>query len=83
MRISAQGNGIRPIFQQVAAGGDRETAPAAGADNGLVLADLRGRSYRDPLWSDLLDQLTFSSGEELRLALFECAYKTGATGRGR
>ena len=56
----------------------RETAPAAGADNGLVLADLRGRSYRDPLWSDLLDQLTFSSGEELRLALFECAYKTGA-----
>lgn len=56
----------------------RETAPAAGEDNGLVLADLRGRSYRDPLWSDLLDQLTFSSGEELRLALFECAYKTGA-----
>ena len=56
----------------------RETAPTSGADSGLVLADLRGRDYQDPMWSDLLDQLTFSDNEELRLALFECAYKTGA-----
>lgn len=56
----------------------REAAPAAGADSGLVLADLRGRSYQDPMWNDLLDQLTFSDEEELRLALFECAYQTGA-----
>lgn len=56
----------------------RETAPAAGADGSLVLADLRGRSYRDPMWNDLLDQLAFRSGEELRLALFQGAYQTGA-----
>lgn len=53
-------------------------APAMGMDSGLVLADLRGRSYPDPMWNDLLDQLTFSDGEELRQALFECAYQTGA-----
>lgn len=56
----------------------RETAPAIGADNGLVLADLRGKSYCDPMWNDLLNQLAFISAEELRLALFESAYKTGA-----
>ncbi len=32
--------------------------PVYGVDNGLSLADLRGRSYDDPLWDDLLDQLT-------------------------
>lgn len=55
----------------------REAAPVTGADGGLVLADLRGRSYWDPMWNDLLDQLTFHSGEELRLALFEGGYQTG------
>ena len=29
-----------------------------GADNGLELIDLRGRDYDDPMWDDLLDQLT-------------------------
>lgn len=29
-----------------------------GADNGLSLIDLRGKSYDDPMWNDLLDQLT-------------------------
>lgn len=56
----------------------RESAPAAGAEGGLVLADLRGRAYQDPMWNDLLDQLAFSDGEELRQALFACAYQTGA-----
>lgn len=56
----------------------REGAPAAGLDSGLVLADLRGRSYQDPMWDDLLDQLDYTDAEELRQALFECAYKTGA-----
>lgn len=56
----------------------RETAPASETDSGLVLADLRGKSYDDPMWGDLLDQLSFSDDEELRLALFECAYQTGA-----
>ena len=56
----------------------REAAPATEADSGLVLADLRGKSYDDPKWDDLLNQLSFSNDEELRLALFECAYQTGA-----
>jgi beta-glucosidase len=30
---------------------------ATGTDNGLVLASLRGRSYYDPIWDELLDQL--------------------------
>ena len=29
-----------------------------GAKNGLSLIDLRGKSYDDPMWNDLLDQLT-------------------------
>ncbi len=56
----------------------QETAPVSETNSGLVLADLRGRSYHDPMWNDLLDQLSFSNTEELRLALFECAYQTGA-----
>lgn len=54
------------------------TAPVTGEDSGLVLANLRGKSYHDPMWNDLLNQLTFADAEELRLALFEDAYKTGA-----
>ena len=33
--------------------------PTLGADNGLVLASLIGKSYDDPMWEDLLDQLTY------------------------
>lgn len=32
--------------------------PTLGADNGVVLADLTGLDYDDPLWEDLLDELT-------------------------
>ena len=32
--------------------------PVYGADNGLSLIDLRGKDYDDPLWEDLLDQLS-------------------------
>ena len=32
--------------------------PVYGQDNGLSLIDLRGKDYDDPLWEDLLDQLT-------------------------
>lgn len=55
----------------------RAEAPVTGAKNGIVLADLRGRSYYDPLWDLLLDQLDFSSPEQIRQALFEDAYHTG------
>jgi beta-glucosidase len=33
--------------------------PTLGASNGLKLADLTGKSYDDPQWDDLLDQLSF------------------------
>lgn len=32
--------------------------PVTGADNGLILADLRGADYDDERWDELLDQLT-------------------------
>ena len=35
-----------------------DAMPTTGAKNGLMLADLRGRSYDDPDWDKLLDQLT-------------------------
>lgn len=53
-------------------------APVTGAETGLVLADLRGRDYADPMWTLLLDQLTLDDPEELRLLLFQDAYQTGA-----
>lgn len=33
--------------------------PALGEDNGLKIVDMVGLDYDDPLWEDLLDQLTF------------------------
>lgn len=33
-------------------------AATTGADNGLVLADMKGLDYDDPLWDDFLDQFT-------------------------
>ena len=35
-----------------------DTQIVYGADNGLKLIDLRGRDFDDPLWDDLLDELT-------------------------
>ena len=32
--------------------------PVTGADNGMVLADLRGKSYDDEQWDKLLDQMS-------------------------
>jgi beta-glucosidase len=34
-----------------------EEMPTTNADNGLTLSDLRGKSYYDPMWDELLDQL--------------------------
>lgn len=33
--------------------------PVLGADNGLKLIDLMGKDFDDPMWDELLDQLTF------------------------
>ena len=34
---------------------DSVEMPTTGADNGLKLADMRGKDYDDPMWEDLLD----------------------------
>lgn len=39
--------------------------PTYGKDNGLVLLDMKGLSYNDPLWNDLLDQLTWEETVDL------------------
>lgn len=39
--------------------------PTTGADNGLTIRDMIGLDYDDPLWEDLLDQLTVSEMNNL------------------
>jgi beta-glucosidase len=39
--------------------------PTYGADNGLTLLDMKGLSYENPLWEDLLDQLTWDETVDL------------------
>ncbi len=39
---------------------DDDVMPTTGADNGVTLSDLRGLDYDDPLWDDLLDEMTVS-----------------------
>lgn len=38
--------------------------PALGVDNDLSIEDLRGLDYNDPLWENLLDQLTIEEMQE-------------------
>ena len=49
------------------------TAPTTGADNGIMLADLKGLDYDDPLWEDYLDQFTF---DEMKSLISHGAYIT-------
>lgn len=61
------------------------TAPKYGASNGLTLAMLRNGedriesgdtiAYNNPIWNDLLDQMTF---EEQATLVTRCAYQTPA-----
>lgn len=39
--------------------------PVTGADHGIELADLTGKDYDDPMWEQLLDQLTVEEMIEL------------------
>lgn len=55
-----------------------DNAPVTGAMSGLVLTDLRGKHYYDPMWDLLLDQLDYNNTEEIERCLFEAAYQTGA-----
>ena len=47
--------------------------PVTGADNGIMLADMRALDYDDPQWEDFLDQLTF---EEMRDLVAYGGYQT-------
>lgn len=47
--------------------------PVTGANNGLSLINLRGLDYDDPLWIDLLDQLT---PEDMMAVILNGAYHT-------
>ena len=38
---------------------DGSAMPVYGEQNGLTIAMLRGLEYKDPLWDDLLDQMTY------------------------
>ena len=52
---------IRDLQQQRYQPVEDKTAemPVLGADNGLKLVQLMGKDYDDPMWDQLLDQLTF------------------------
>lgn len=52
----------------------RETAPASGEDNGLVVSSMRGLSYYDPQWDELLDQIQYN--DELLTLIFYDQYCT-------
>ena len=39
--------------------------PTTGADNGILLADLKGLDYDDPLWDKFLDQMTYDEMRDL------------------
>ena len=41
-----------------------EDEPVSGADNGLVLSDLRGAYYDDPRWEQLLDQIDWDADRD-------------------
>ena len=74
------------VLSWIQASGPEESAPVSeaavfpisGADNGLHLIDMRGRSYDDPLWDPLLDQMTYEDKEAYRRLLFESRNQTGA-----
>lgn len=45
-------------------GSDQEM-PVTGADNGMTLAELRGKDFNDPSWDTLLDQLTIDEMQDM------------------
>ena len=49
------GNGTYDPYQH---NNDGDQMPTTGKNNGLELMDLRGKDYDDPMWEDLLDEVT-------------------------
>lgn len=56
------GNGTYDVSQY---NDENDVMPVTGAKNGLVLYDLRGKSYDDPMWEQLLDQLNVDDMVEM------------------
>ncbi|MFR5601178.1 MAG: glycoside hydrolase family 3 C-terminal domain-containing protein [Lachnospiraceae bacterium] len=56
------GNGTYDVYQY---NDENDVMPVTGAKNGLVLYDLRGKSYDDPMWEQLLDQLNVDDMVEM------------------
>ena len=52
--------------------------PTTGADNGIMLSDLKGLAYDDPKWEQFLDQFTF---EELKTLFAEGGWHSVAIDR--
>ena len=52
--------------------------PTTGADNGIVLSDLKGLAYDDPKWEQFLDQFTY---EELKSLFSEGGWHSIAIDR--
>lgn len=50
-------------------------APTTGADNGLIITDMIGLDYDDPMWDKLLDQLTLS---EMKTLFGNCGWHNPA-----
>ncbi len=54
----------------------RADKPTSGAEKTLTLSTLRGLSYDDPLWEQLLDQLDFTKTDEISAAITYGLYMT-------
>lgn len=52
-----------------------DTMPVTGKKSGIMLPQLRGKAYDDPMWDKLLDQLTV---EEMSGMIALAGYQTGA-----
>lgn len=58
------------VAKTVDADGNPYEMPTYGAKNGLTLAMLMGVDYDDPLWDQLLDQMTFAEQEAIIVNAF-------------
>ncbi|MDD3251159.1 MAG: glycoside hydrolase family 3 C-terminal domain-containing protein [Lachnospiraceae bacterium] len=56
------GNGTYDVYEH---NNDSDVMPVTGAKNGLVLYDLRGKTYEDPMWDQLLDQMSVDDMVEM------------------
>lgn len=56
------GNGTYDVYEY---NDNSDEMPITGAKNGLTLYDLRGKTYEDPMWEKLLDQLTVDDMVEM------------------